>query len=875
MGKATIVSGGTDGLYTVKLDYGKAHKDAAIARINARLAVLAEEIPAATIKLSAQQAIEDAQKVVVEQSISAFVSVSKTLPRNEANVAKALQDHGKEAAKLMEEKGKTGPLRLALEILKDEQVGLQRELDRWLAIVVEEERDAWCADFTEDATGSVATIDVPGESAQILIAPSAPAPTASDGQLVAREVQAPGQVFWNAAVLPGWQMHMPTFRVGVITSMNPDETANVTLDEAKSSAQKLGINKVTELDAVPIEYMECNATVFEVGDHVVVQFDERDWSKPKIVGFASNPKACGGGFVFRPTNSVQTFATLADYMYWGKPFSAELEPLGTPKGSHPYIAIQPKFTSGALSGAFKKARGINGEMYGQIDWQGANPQKDVLSWMAQTWDNLTFSASGVPTYTFNKWDGSTADDPNKALMMVRRRRSMGIGNSVFSKLRVVKTFDGIVVGACYTSAIGARALVAVLKVTTGSGVQYRFTKAGLPDVTIGTFTVPTNTEQLHCWYFNRSGTRARSTFISKTEWFSVEATLSSGGVTFAEVPGSRNAPDGEAYLYRTEFIWDGGTRTGIVSGEMQDRSPAWLADFIGDEGVVAYMRLNVESPPSHIGVLTDDGGSTRTYTQSSSSASISTSLVMRKDDGSEEVAPIWRTRAPTYSLEQTEVVTYNASAGGYSTTITEDSTTLDPGEYARVSGWIVDIDVRHQAVLLCAYKLGPSPSVKSRSVTTNDWAGGGNSEEYTATVTRAENNLCIDTISGAASASSPIQTYEASSGTDVINYSGPADGSSGGMFDVTSPITGFAQPSDMQRCKLLYDWQRLIHSLPDVNGCIRTYYGASMSSTVSYGDSYASHSTSHVIGLGATHDADVLASIEAQPFPWLAKLGVY
>ena len=97
MGKATIVSGGADGLYTVKLDYGKAQKDAAIARINARLVKLVTEMSDATTKLSTQQSIEDAQKAKVNMAISAFVTASKTIPRNEANVAKALQDHGKEA----------------------------------------------------------------------------------------------------------------------------------------------------------------------------------------------------------------------------------------------------------------------------------------------------------------------------------------------------------------------------------------------------------------------------------------------------------------------------------------------------------------------------------------------------------------------------------------------------------------------------------------------------------------------------------------------------------------------------------------------------------------------------------------------------------
>ena len=46
------------------------------------------------------------------------------------------------------------------------------------------------------------------------------------------------------------------------------------------------------LIAVPVEYMNCNAGAFAVGDRVVVQFIDQKWETPKVVGFVENPQAC-------------------------------------------------------------------------------------------------------------------------------------------------------------------------------------------------------------------------------------------------------------------------------------------------------------------------------------------------------------------------------------------------------------------------------------------------------------------------------------------------------------------------------------------------------------------------------------------------------
>jgi hypothetical protein len=49
----------------------------------------------------------------------------------------------------------------------------------------------------------------------------------------------------------------------------------------------------TRLEAIPVEYMNCNAAAFADGDGVVVEFTGQDWSQSKVIGFKSNPESCG------------------------------------------------------------------------------------------------------------------------------------------------------------------------------------------------------------------------------------------------------------------------------------------------------------------------------------------------------------------------------------------------------------------------------------------------------------------------------------------------------------------------------------------------------------------------------------------------------
>lgn len=247
MGKGTVVSNLTSGQYSVQINYHRETFEARIAAIDENIAILTERI------------------------------IDLTISTEEYNIA-VLQ-------------------RTALQKQKSE---LEKNFPDDKTIT------AWCADLSEELTGVVATIEIPGESVQIQIAPghadSAAYTSSKDGQLVPTTIQGACQVFYNLAMLPGWQKWMPTFRYGVITELNiEDDTCSVTVDAATSSQQNLNINQTETLTSVPVTYMTCNAMAFSVGDSVLIQFTGQSWDAPKVIGFKDNPKPCITAVYLRPT----------------------------------------------------------------------------------------------------------------------------------------------------------------------------------------------------------------------------------------------------------------------------------------------------------------------------------------------------------------------------------------------------------------------------------------------------------------------------------------------------------------------------------------------------------------------------------------------
>lgn len=234
MGKGTIISGGPDGSYQVQVNFFREKIDAEIELLDGRIDHLTNLI--------------------------------------------AILPDGQER-----------------DITKLQKTALEKRKEFLGNFPEDETISAWCADLTENLSGLVGTVEVPGERGTVLIQPgyegNATYSTSRDGQLLPVVGTTYEQFFYNLAMMPGWQKWKPTFRFGTITAIDGD-AADVDLEAATSSQQGLNVNQTESLSTVSIEYMTCDGTAFEVGDVVLIKFESQDWESPKIVGFKDHPKPC-------------------------------------------------------------------------------------------------------------------------------------------------------------------------------------------------------------------------------------------------------------------------------------------------------------------------------------------------------------------------------------------------------------------------------------------------------------------------------------------------------------------------------------------------------------------------------------------------------
>jgi hypothetical protein len=293
MGKGTIISGGDGGQYQVQINFNRDRYDAMVA-------ALAAEISAFDAKISDKQT-----------EIEILEAAYRDLQQLSEITQEQLYQKSSEIGKAQSEKS----------LLELQQKALEKKKETLESGMPDNETvSAWCADLTEDLTGEVGTIEVPGERGIVQIQPGYEGNAAyngtRDGQILPIIAATTAQAFYNLAMLPGWQKWKPLFRYATIDTINDDGTANISLETAESSQQSLDINQSSSIDNVTIEYMDCNESAFESGDSVLVKFTGQDWDNPVVVGFKDNPKSCLVEYlVIIFTNATQIVWDLASNDY--------------------------------------------------------------------------------------------------------------------------------------------------------------------------------------------------------------------------------------------------------------------------------------------------------------------------------------------------------------------------------------------------------------------------------------------------------------------------------------------------------------------------------------------------------------------------------
>lgn len=333
MGKGVIVSGGADGLYDVAISYNRDRYNDTIAVLRDNLATLQAEEPDLSQEYSEALERFEAAKAAAEvcaETYQGWVSLYQgfvtqrdalqehlnqlkvqlqDLIDNEADegeieikqaeITAQEEDLAENEALISEAQGEAndavagfGDAAAEVQTANAELAAVQVKIDEHnlcMASIAKQIEylennmpmdktvSAWCADLTKDLSGTVGTIEVPGERGVVQIQPGFFGAHAydvnRDGQLFATVSMTAAQVFYNMAMFPGWQKWTPTFRHGVITAISGDY-ADVSLDKATSSLLDTSINRVDTLFEVEIEYMYCNGGAFSVDDEVLVMFSK-------------------------------------------------------------------------------------------------------------------------------------------------------------------------------------------------------------------------------------------------------------------------------------------------------------------------------------------------------------------------------------------------------------------------------------------------------------------------------------------------------------------------------------------------------------------------------------------------------------------------
>jgi len=294
MGKGTIISGGDHGQYQLQINYDRTQYNSQIALLDAQITDYGEKITDLDERIADKQSEIDAESVLEELNRLALELEELRTSRSITNLRKV----GFEKRKAF----------LQNHMPSDETVS------------------AWCADYTEDLSGVVGTIEVPGYEYQgvINIRPGydddAAWSEANDKQLLPEITMSANQSYYNRAVLPAVSKWRPTYRYGTITETN-GTTASVTLDDATSTQQDLNINQSSTLTGVPFDYMNCDGIAFQADDEVIIEFIDNDWNDPVIIGFKDNPSPCDCYYVQLIENNVDVdnstpWKTDTPWNYW-------------------------------------------------------------------------------------------------------------------------------------------------------------------------------------------------------------------------------------------------------------------------------------------------------------------------------------------------------------------------------------------------------------------------------------------------------------------------------------------------------------------------------------------------------------------------------
>ena len=300
---------------------------------NQELQVLKDELRALT------SLPEELQNPVAIANKEAEIAAKEAQIKTTKDTLKTYEDQIKDKQKEIEQEQKEIDDALLAVTVKEDQIATMKSellalqkryaLLQRLADITNWQTYAWCCDVTEGLSGTVPLIEIAQEirSQNIILnippgyedGAGLPAYTIPDYGEFSPFISLPvADGLRNFLAMPAIQKWAPTYRHGKLIGIDYEaNTGTVLLDYTSSSIQALPINQSNTLYNVPIEYMFCDAGAFEEDDEVVVEFINRKWSTPKVIGFKENPQPCGWEEPWNGPEITWKYPWSYQYGFWG------------------------------------------------------------------------------------------------------------------------------------------------------------------------------------------------------------------------------------------------------------------------------------------------------------------------------------------------------------------------------------------------------------------------------------------------------------------------------------------------------------------------------------------------------------------------------
>lgn len=295
MGNGIIVSHVGDAQYQVQVNYDTSYADQKIASIESELSRISSDTSLDDLINEKYLEYQDSL-IALNAAIIALPTGYTTADEEYRAVVEATLYRDFVFTEYEEAKSKKTAQAATLVALKNQKKNIEDNR------VESEVKTLWCIDKSDGGTNDSGDPNGPLLSGEVALVTAfqnpdlhlgieagfdAGAPYSDTyGVLVHNPAQGDFEYLYSHTMIGGVQNWRPTYYAGTVASIDEDTNVATVITDARALVEQ------ETLVNVPVNYMDCDAAAFNVGDHVIIKFDSYLKANASVVGFFSRPRDC-------------------------------------------------------------------------------------------------------------------------------------------------------------------------------------------------------------------------------------------------------------------------------------------------------------------------------------------------------------------------------------------------------------------------------------------------------------------------------------------------------------------------------------------------------------------------------------------------------